>query len=84
MYVFMGFSMQKIAALCLIEILMIGLTSLIIGLVGGLLFCKLFGMLIETLSGVPISSSFMISSEAMVYGCLMFWLIYLFFSFVKL
>ncbi len=83
MYVFMGFSMQKIAALCLIEILMIGLTSLIIGFVGGLLFCKLFGMLIETLSGVPISSSFMISSEAMVYGCLMFWLIYLFFSFVK-
>lgn len=40
MYVFMGFSMQKIAALCLIEILMIGLTSLIIGLVGGLLFAN--------------------------------------------
>ena len=83
MYVFMGFSMKKIASLCLIEILFIGLAALVIGNLAAALFSRLFLMLISALSGIDLSYGLTISLNSVLIGSLIFWLIYLFFAFVR-
>ncbi len=57
-YVFMGLTNQKIAWLYTIEVTMIGLSSLVLGIVFGILTAQLFQMILLAISDLSVSFSF--------------------------
>jgi len=66
LYALFGMSRQKIGQLLFYENIIIGIIALTIGITGGLLFSKLFMMIIFKVMGFSLEVSFTISKQALV------------------
>lgn len=75
-YVFMGLSNQRIGKLYALETFLIGLTSLVFGLLFGVLTSQLFTMILMRLSEVSVEIHFDISLQSLLITSLIFLLIY--------
>ncbi len=83
LYIFMGLSLKKTGSLCLIEILLIGLSALVLGCASGVVCQRLFLMIIESISGVKLNMGPLVNLPALLISIFAFWIIYLFFSFLQ-
>lgn len=75
-YVFMGLSNQKIGKLYMIESILIGIVSLVIGISVGVLTSRLFVMIIMKLSEIAMEIHFNFTLNSLVITCLIFIVIY--------
>lgn len=75
-YVFMGLSNQKIGKLYMIESILIGIVSLLIGISSGILTSQLFVMIIMKLSSIAMEIHFNFTLTSIVETCLIFIVIY--------
>lgn len=78
-YVFMGLSNQKIGKLYMIETTLIGLVSLFIGIIFGILTSQLFTMILMKLSDITIEIKFNFTFTSILITCLIFIIIYMIF-----
>lgn len=78
-YVFMGLSNQKIGKLYMIETTLIGLVSLFIGIIFGILTSQLFTMILMKLSDIAIEIKFNFTFTSILITCLIFIIIYMIF-----
>ncbi|UTY40650.1 ABC transporter permease [Allocoprobacillus halotolerans] len=78
-YVFMGLTNQRIGKLYMLETLMIGFVSLIMGIGFGMLISQLFTMIIIAISNIEVTLTFQISMSAILWSCLIYFLVYMIF-----
>lgn len=78
-YIFMGLSNQKIGKLYMLETVLIGFTSLVIGIGFGILTSQLFTMILMKLSDIAIQIEFHFTFSSILITCLIFTVIYLIF-----
>lgn len=78
-YVFMGLTNQRIGKLYMLETLMIGFVSLIMGIGFGMLISQLFTMIIIAISDIEVNLTFQISMSAILWSCLIYFLVYMIF-----
>lgn len=78
-YVFMGLTNQKIGCLYMLEMMMIGFVTLIVGLILGLLTGQLFEMILLAISDIAIEIGFRISLEPILITCIVYLIIYMIF-----
>ncbi|MFC4798892.1 FtsX-like permease family protein [Neobacillus sp. GCM10023253] len=77
LYALFGMSKKKIALLLFYENMIIGALALVIGIGAGILFSKLFMMIIFKLMGFSLQASFSVSSRAMLQTIVVFLIILL-------
>jgi len=72
LYALFGMSRKKIGLLLFFENIIIGVTALIIGIMGGLIFSKLFMMIMFSFMGFTLEVAFAISSQALIQTSVVF------------
>lgn len=77
LYNILGMEKTHIAKVILLETLFIALTSLVIGVICGIVFQKLMFMLLMKILGVTVHMSFMVSTEALLSTLVLFGAIFL-------
>lgn len=77
-YIFMGFDNIQVGKLYAIETLFLGFISILIGLVCGVIFSKLFIMIMLKISTIDVSFAFSISLEAILFTLIVFACIFIF------
>lgn len=75
-YVFMGLSNQKIGKLYAIETILIGFTSLLLGIVFGILTSQLFTMILMAISEISVEITFHFSLMPILITSIIFFIIY--------
>lgn len=75
-YVFMGLSNQKIGKLYAIETILIGFTSLLLGIVFGIITSQLFTMILMAISEISVEITFHFSLMPMLITSIIFFIIY--------
>ncbi len=76
-YVFMGLTNQKIGKLYVIETTLIGIISLVIGLVSGVIVTKLFQMILMAISQISVDIKFQFSPTPILITCIIYLIIYM-------
>lgn len=76
LYVFMGVTNSEIALIYAIELIFIGITAIAAGLLLGIIFCKLFIMLLAKVAILNMKINFFISVNALVETSLVFIIIF--------
>jgi putative ABC transport system permease protein len=76
-YAFMGVTNYQIAYIYTIEVLIIGVTSIIIGLFLGIIFCKLFLMMLAKVAILNMKVNFFFSIKAVIETTVIFFTIFL-------
>lgn len=77
-YIFMGLTNQRIGKLYMLETLMIGLVSLIMGIGFGILVSQLFTMILITISDIEVQLTFQVSLSAVLWSCILYLIVYFF------
>lgn len=80
-YIFMGLTNQRIGKLYMLETLMIGLVSLVIGIGFGILVSQLFTMILITISDIEVQLTFQVSLSAVLWSCILYLIVYFIFVF---
>ena len=80
-YIFMGLTNQRIGKLYMLETLMIGLVSLIMGIGFGILVSQLFTMILITISDIEVQLTFQVSLSAVLWSCILYLIVYFIFVF---
>lgn len=75
-YVFLGLTSSRISVLYMLENMMVGLISIVAGVLSGTLFSYLFAMIFVKVSALGIVAGFSLSGRALLETCLLFVLIY--------
>lgn len=75
-YVFLGLTNSRIGMLYVIENLMVGIVSILIGVATGALFSYLFSMVFVQVSSLDVTAQFSLSGKAMLETCALFLFIY--------
>mgnify|MGYP000500178506 FL=1 len=78
-YAFMGLSNQKIGKLYMIETMLIGCVSLLLGIIFGILTSQLFVMILMAISSIAIDIHFSISLSSVLSTSLIFLVMYMIF-----
>ena len=78
-YAFMGLSNQKIGKLYMIETILIGCVSLLLGIIFGILTSQLFVMILMAISSIAIDIHFSISLSSVLSTSLIFLVMYMIF-----
>ncbi len=78
-YAFMGLSNQKIGKLYMIETMLIGCVSLLLGIIFGILTSQLFVMILMAISSIAIDIHFSISLSSILSTSLIFLVMYMIF-----
>ena len=80
-YIFMGLTNQRIGKLYMLETLMIGLVSLMMGIGFGILVSQLFTMILITISDIEVQLTFQVSLSAVLWSCILYLIVYFIFVF---
>ena len=80
-YIFMGLTNQRIGKLYMLETLMIGLVSLVMGIGFGILVSQLFTMILITISDIEVQLTFQVSLSAVLWSCILYFIVYFIFVF---
>lgn len=80
-YIFMGLTNQRIGKLYMLETLMIGLVSLVMGIGFGILVSQLFTMILITISDIEVQLTFQVSLSAVLWSCILYLIVYFIFVF---
>lgn len=75
-YAFMGVTNYQIAYIYTIEVLLIGITAIIIGLSLGIIFCKLFLMLLAKVAILNMKINFFFSAKAAIETAVIFFTVF--------
>lgn len=75
-YAFMGVSNSQIALIYSIELIFMGITATVIGLILGVVFCKLFLMMLAKVAILNMKIGFFISIKAIIQTTLAFFMIF--------
>ncbi len=78
-YVFMGLTNQKIGKLYMMEMAMVGIVTLAVGIVSGVLTAKLFQMIVMALSEITVDIGFHFNLEPVMITAGLYLAVYLFF-----
>lgn len=79
-YVFMGLSNQRIAKLYAYEMLLIGITALLLGLGCGCLLSQLFQMILLAMSDISVDFQFRLAPEPMLFTGAVYGAVYVLFT----
>lgn len=80
LYIFMGVDLKTIGSIYFIEMMLIGLTSCVIGISLGALLSKFFQMIIFRLAGFKVNVTLNITGDALVYTFIVFMTIFMMMS----
>jgi putative ABC transport system permease protein len=75
-YAFMGVSNAQIALIYSIELIFMGITATVIGLLFGVVFCKLFLMMLAKVAILNMKIGFFISTKAIIETTIVFFVIF--------
>lgn len=75
-YAFMGVTNSQIALIYAIELIFIGMTSIAAGLILGVIFCKLFLMMLAKVAILNMKINFFMSVDALIETALVFFIIF--------
>lgn len=78
-YIFMGLTNQKIGQLYMMETTFIGMMSLLLGLMSGVMLMWLFQMIVIAISDIAIDVTFQFQIKPVIITVIVFLVIYLFF-----